>query len=139
MATTVTLLALTCCGGSAIIATLNTKSGSDKTGDTATVQETNAMTQTTKPGTMAQTKSDGIPGDGTWLVQTDVKPGKYKTTVPRKSVGCYWARLSGTSGEFDDIITNGTETAGAQVLVTVDPSDKAFETKRCGSWVRISD
>jgi hypothetical protein len=122
-------------------------SGDDKTGIAATatmqatapMQDTSTMNQTTKADATSQKKSDGISGDGTWMIPSDVKPGNYKATVPSKSYGCYWARLSGTSGELNDIIANGTETAGTPVLVTIGASDKAFKTSRCGAWTRISD
>jgi hypothetical protein len=73
------------------------------------------------------------------MIPSDVKPGKYKTTVPSKSFGCYWARLRGTSGELSDIIANGSANAGSQVLITIDATDKAFQSTRCGSWTRIPD
>jgi len=126
------LLTVACCGGATIVAALNTDTSSDKVEDTATVQETSAASQPAK-------KADGISGDGTWMIPSDVKPGKYKTTVPSKSFGCYWARLRGTSGELSDIIANGSANAGSQVLITIDATDKAFQSTRCGSWTRISD
>lgn len=78
-----------------------------------------------------------IPGDGVWLVGTEVTAGTYRTTVPEDSFGCYWARLSGTSGEFADLIANDNWVAGATVTVTIDASDVAFESSRCGEWIRI--
>lgn len=74
-----------------------------------------------------------IPGDGVYMVGSDVEPGTY-TTQPG-SWGCYWARLSGTSGEFQDIITNGFVDDG-QALVTIAETDVAFETSGCGVWER---
>jgi hypothetical protein len=59
----------------------------------------------------------------------DVQPGTYRSDNP----SCYFARLSGTSGEFDDIIANGN---GATV-VTIDPSDNAFESRRCSPWTQV--
>lgn len=72
-------------------------------------------------------------GDGVWLVGPDIKPGTYRTK--NASGSCYWARLSGTSGDFDDLITNGNPDGPA--VVTIAPSDKAFESARCGQWNKI--
>jgi hypothetical protein len=78
-----------------------------------------------------------IDGDGTYLVGSDVMPGQYKTKVPAGSFGCYWARRKDTSGDVNGVITSGLEKAGNQVIVTVVASDKAFATKRCGTWTKI--
>jgi hypothetical protein len=72
-----------------------------------------------------------IADDGIWLVGTDVKPGTYRSS---SGGDCYWARLKNTSGDFDGIITNGT---GANQVVTVKKTDKAFESTRCAPWTRI--
>lgn len=72
-------------------------------------------------------------GDGVWLVGPDIKPGTYRTQ--NASGSCYWARLNGTSGDFDDLITNGIPDGPA--VVTIAPSDKAFESTRCGQWNKI--
>jgi len=74
-----------------------------------------------------------IDGDGTYLVGADIEPGTYRSAGTDT---CYWARLSGTSGNFEEIIANNFG-AGQQV-VTIDPSDAAFETTMCGSWEKIS-
>lgn len=75
--------------------------------------------------------SGSITSDGTFLVGADIKPGTYKTAGGQM---CYWARLSDLSGS--GIIDNGVG-AGQQV-VTVAASDKAFETRGCGEWRRVS-
>lgn len=75
-------------------------------------------------------------GEGVWLVGEDIKPGTYRTTGPSDPAfpNCYWARLSGTSGEFSDVITNGNPPGPA--IVTIDASDVAFETNGCKGWER---
>jgi hypothetical protein len=73
-------------------------------------------------------------GDGTYEIGTgagQVPPGKYKTTPPDE---CYWERLSGTSGDADDIIANANVGPGAPTIVTIAKTDKAFSSKRCGTW-----
>ena len=73
----------------------------------------------------------GITGDGTFIVGTQVQPGTYQSSG---GSDCYWARLSGLSGDFDDVITNGL---GAHQVVTISPSDAAFDTERCGEWTKV--
>ena len=69
--------------------------------------------------------------DGTYLVGTDVKPGTYRSSG---GGSCYWARLSSVDGDFDAIIANNI---GANPVVTIKKTDKAFETARCGEWKRV--
>lgn len=69
-----------------------------------------------------------IPGSGIYLVGEDIKPGTYRSDGAR----CYWARLSGTSGEFEHIIAN--DNVEGTAYVTIAESDVAFETSRCGEW-----
>lgn len=74
-----------------------------------------------------------IPGDGTYQVGTDIQPGTYVSGAP-DSGNCYWARLSGTSGSFSDIIANNN--SSGQSVVTIAPTDKVFETSGCNDWTR---
>ncbi|GAA1821640.1 hypothetical protein GCM10009771_21540 [Nesterenkonia flava] len=73
-------------------------------------------------------EENAIPGAGMYLVGTDIQPGTYYTNADR----CYWARLSGFSGNLSDILANGN-TRGT-TYVTIAPTDTAFET-RC-RWER---
>jgi hypothetical protein len=73
-----------------------------------------------------------IPGEGTYQVGVDVKPGTYLSKGPQDG-NCYWARLSGSDG-FADIIANGN-TAG-QIVVTIKKTDKFFETNGCNDWTK---
>jgi hypothetical protein len=68
-------------------------------------------------------------GDGTWAVGIDISPITYRSSG---GSGCYWARLSGFGGTFDEIIANGNQTGPA--VVTIAPTDKGFVSKRCGEW-----
>ncbi len=70
-----------------------------------------------------------IPSAGTYEVGTDIQPG-----VWRNPKGCYWARLSGISGEGNDVIANGG-IEGGPAIVEIAPSDAAFQTQ-CGGWSR---
>jgi hypothetical protein len=78
-------------------------------------------------------EGDTIPGDGVFLVDVDIKPGTYRTTNPSGS--CYWARLSGTSGDSGEILAN--DNPEGPTVVTIKASDTAFETARCGQWTRM--
>lgn len=69
-------------------------------------------------------------GAGTKLVGRDMKAGTYRTRAP--SAGCYWARLSGLGGTLDEIIAN--DNLDGYAVVTISPSDVAFESTRCGVW-----
>jgi hypothetical protein len=72
-----------------------------------------------------------IAEDGTWLVGTDIKPGTYRGS---SDGDCYWARLKNTSGDLEGILANGN---GANQVVTVKKTDKAFESARCAPWTRV--
>jgi hypothetical protein len=71
-------------------------------------------------------------GDGMYIVGTDVAPGTWRNEA---SDGCYWERLSGFTGEIDDIIAN--EFSDDQQIVTISESDVAFQSDNCGTWTKI--
>jgi hypothetical protein len=77
-------------------------------------------------------KLSKITGDGTYLVNKEVMPGTYRNSGES---GCYWERLSGLSGTNSDIIAN--DNASGPAVVTIESSDVAFATKRCGEWDKI--
>jgi len=72
--------------------------------------------------------------DGTWEVGTG--PGKIRPGTWRSSggEGCYWARLRTTDGTLDSIIANSMPSG--QAVVTIKPTDAAFESRGCGTWTR---
>lgn len=71
---------------------------------------------------------------GIYEVGADIQPGLYKSTG---SVN-YWARLSGFSGEFDEIIANGNPMSASHVVEIIE-SDTAFETSGSGGWFLVDD
>lgn len=75
-----------------------------------------------------------VSGDGTYRVGTTLKPGLYKATGTGGS--CYWKRISGFSGSFDEIIENYF--GSARTYVQIRPGDRGFETSRCGQWKTVS-
>jgi hypothetical protein len=83
------------------------------------------------------TASATIPGDGTYVVGTDIKPGLYKTSGPSASGfgDCYWEREKDLSGGFGSILAN--DNAKGQTTVKILSSDAAFKTSGCADWVKI--
>lgn len=77
--------------------------------------------------------------DGTQQVGSDIEAGTYRTRAA--SPGCYYARLSGFGGELESILAN--DNADDPAIVTIEPTDAGFESRRCGTWTqdlsRITD
>ena len=71
-----------------------------------------------------------IPGNGIFLVGTDVQPGTYRGG----GAGCYWARLGDVGGE--DIITNYL--GDGPTVVEIKSGDVAFETNDCDDWTLVN-
>jgi hypothetical protein len=67
--------------------------------------------------------------DGVYRVNQDIAPGTYRSTG--KGSSCYWER----SGENENILDNHIGFTGA--VVTIQPTDFKFESKRCGTWVAV--
>ncbi|GAA3145852.1 hypothetical protein ACFQ0X_37505 [Streptomyces rectiviolaceus] len=112
----------------------------------ATVTATETVTGSVKPESTSKPSAsaskegavgDGIPGDGTFVVGAEIKPGTYRTAGPADNIidNCYWARLKSTSGDVGDIIANGNTKGPA--TVTVSPGDKAFQTTGCKDWAKV--
>lgn len=107
---------------------------SDPTPTTTTQPDTTISTTTSTTSTSTTTTTTTLPErpgfrDGTRLVGDEIEPGRYLT---RAGSGCYWERLSGLSGGFDDIITNSI--GGGQRVVEILPTDEAFSSSGCGRW-----
>ena len=73
-------------------------------------------------------------GNGTWIVGSDIKAGTYRSS--KTNSGCYWERLSGFSGELDDIVANGV--TDAIWVVEIASTDAGFSTERCGTWTEAT-
>jgi len=114
-------------GGSATAAKTVTVAGS--AGGTITQQVTTTATATATV-TAQPPAPAGTFKDGTWLVNKDIKPGQYKSA--NESGSCYWSRLKNTEGTVDSILANGNPDGPA--VVTIKPTDVAFESARCGEW-----
>ena len=63
---------------------------------------------------------------GMYQVGSDIQPGIYAGLAGTDIVGsCYWARLSGASGDFSELLAN--ENAIGQFYVEVQDTDKYFK------------
>lgn len=63
---------------------------------------------------------------GMYLVGRDIGPGMYRGVAGEDVLGsCYWARLSGVSGELDEVLAN--DNATGQYYIEVQPGDFALE------------
>ena len=73
---------------------------------------------------------------GLWQVGSEAAPGTWRNAPT--DTGCYWARLSGFSGELKDIIANDFIGDISQSIVTISASDVGFETDpACGIWTYL--
>lgn len=72
--------------------------------------------------------------DGMYRVGTHIKPGLYTSAG---GYYCYWERLSGFGGTFDQLLDN--DIPSGQTYVRVFSSDVGFTTDDCGTWTRVSD
>jgi hypothetical protein len=77
-------------------------------------------------------------GEGVWAVGEEIQPGIYTTDVAEGGAldSCYWARLSGFSGDFDDLIANGNIEAGARGRIEIAESDTGVELSGPCTWSR---
>lgn len=69
-------------------------------------------------------------GDGTYIVNTDVAPGRWRSDG---AGSCYWARLRNFTGR-DDIIANNI--AKGPSIVEISPGDRGFNSSGCGTWTK---
>jgi hypothetical protein len=94
--------------------------------------ESNGCGEWTKDLSRVTEGRSRIDADGTYIVGTDIKPGKWKSSGGEF---CYWARLKGFGGTLGSIIANDN-VFGGRTTVTIRSKDKGFQTKGCGTWVR---
>lgn len=70
-------------------------------------------------------------GDGTYIVNTDVAPGRWRSDG---TGSCYWERLKSFGGTLDEIITNNASTGPS--IVEIAPGDRGFHSSGCGKWTK---
>lgn len=73
---------------------------------------------------------------GMWLVNRQIRPGRYRTTA---AAGCDWERLRHFQGTPDGVIASGWSVDAAMLTVDIRSTDAGFlSTRECGRWRRIS-
>jgi hypothetical protein len=72
--------------------------------------------------------------DGYWAVGDQIASGRYRNDGDG---ACYWQRLSGFSGEFDDIKAN--DNVDGSTIVDIAATDVGFSSTRCGTWALIDE
>ena len=133
------VLAVCCIGGIAIVA-LTGDVDNDEPDIAAEPDEPD-----TEPDEDAAPEAEPQPepagfGAGVWEIDTEIPAGTYVTIAPDGTFdSCYWARLSGFSGDFDDIITNGNLNAGARGRIAIDSDDAGVEFSGPCEWVDVSE
>lgn len=88
----------------------------------------------TPPPPPAEVKPEGVFGDGTYEVGTDIPAGKYKTTGEGGNGVCYYARLKTGDGSYGDIIDN--DILNGQGVITVKKSDGLVELSGGCTWIK---
>lgn len=68
--------------------------------------------------------------DGDHMVGTDIQAGTYRLRTPAGL--CYWERLSGFGGTFEEIIANGS--GSGYLTVSIAATDAGFSSSGCGHW-----
>jgi hypothetical protein len=106
---------------------------------TSTTAATTTAAPATTTTTLAATTSVPAPepafGPGTQIVGEDVQPGIYETGIVTDILGCGWDRLSGLSGEPEDIIAGNPVSNHDVVEIMAD--DAAFDTD-CEAWYPLT-
>jgi len=76
--------------------------------------------------------------EGTHRVGVDIASGRYATTVPGDSLGCYWERTRTLDGGDPNSTTAKRDEIppGTRVTVDIPPTDKLFKTSGCGTFTR---
>ncbi len=126
------------------VAVLGGDSSPDQAGDTGTREEA-VVADTPEDEESEEEEAEEEPepepegpaaiGNGVHRVGEDIEPGTYSTEGPDPDgllPMCYYARLSGLSGELDDIISNNNIEGPGTVVV--DAGDAALELSGGCEW-----
>jgi hypothetical protein len=82
---------------------------------------------------------DSIPGEGRFLIGTDIQPGEYVSQGNGTEGTCKWKRLaSDKGGTYTTVIAKG-ENLTTNTIVVIDPQDGAFESTNCMDWKLVHD
>jgi hypothetical protein len=130
-----TVLAL-CIGGSVLVAAAGSdgKPNVDVTVTDPGMGNTGPGDKTT-PATKVPAKAVTI-SDGTWAVNSEIKPGTYTATVPGGLFDlCGW--FVRTSDSPEDVRDFGSGNEGDRMRVTIKKTDVEFESTGCGTWTAV--
>ena len=91
---------------------------------------------------------DPIPGDGFFVVGPDISPGLYRTggtgstwgvwinDVPTEDSMCLWFTYSTPDANKDHVVE--TNISMGPMYANINPTVKAFESKNCQPWTRVT-
>jgi hypothetical protein len=91
---------------------------------------------------------DPIPGNGFFVVGPDVAPGLYRTDgsastfgvyindVPTEGSMCLWFTYSTPDADKDHVVA--TNMSVGPMYVTINSTVKAFESRNCEPWARVT-
>jgi hypothetical protein len=108
------------------------KGGTTTASDSSTQEEAQKKPASKQKEEKAAADPNPNFGDGTHQVGTDIEAGTYRTR--EGSSGCYYARLSGFQGGMEELISN--DFTNAPSIVTIEPTDAGFQSRRCGTWTQ---
>ncbi|TMR96873.1 hypothetical protein EJK15_20740 [Nonomuraea basaltis] len=112
-----------------------TQPGATQPGATQPGATQPGATRSASPGGTATNPAVNQASLRTLVVGKDIQPGTYRTAGPMTGFPmCFWARMKSTSANPADVITSGTP-AGPDT-VTIQATDKAFQTGGCAEWTR---
>ena len=89
-----------------------------------------------------------IPGNGFFLVGPDIAPGLYRTDgsasifgvwindVPTQESMCLWFTYSTPDANKGNVVA--TNMSIGPMYATMNPMVKAFETRNCEPWIRVT-
>lgn len=80
-------------------------------------------------GEEAAIEAGTFPGNGVFIVGTDIQPGTYRAEGAGRP--CYWARLAAP----DDILDNNL--GEGQQIAVIEAGDALFETSGCTDWTIV--
>jgi hypothetical protein len=107
-----------------------------KAGDTVLVGDWNADKKDTLGVRRVAAPYATIPGDGGYLVGSEVPVGRYKARVPAGSE-CLVASVSDLSGSEDSVMGYDWAWPGDTVYWDIDRTAAAFVTDGCGTWTQV--
>lgn len=91
---------------------------------------------------------DPIPGNGFFVVGPDISPGLYRTggsgstwgvwinDVPTEDSMCLWFTYSTPDANKDHVVE--TNISMGPMYANINPTVKAFESKNCQPWTRVT-